>query len=214
MYLNMNKEDGLLHVNPFHGTLDEEGMIQIIRDTVLREGPHKFVYSNIGMSILGYIAGKVEGEGFWDGLTRYIREDLCLEHTFLGNIDLPGYDKKDNECRCWQWNKDDIIAPAGALNAAVRDLLDFADRNIDGSLPYLSLCHEVHGSIDENTDNGLAWRLDRKQTISWHTGSAGAFSCWLGLNRETKTAVAVGINYGLVKAEQIGFSILRNEDKL
>ena len=47
--------------------------------------------------------------------------------------------------------------------------------------------------------------------VSWYTGAAGAFNAFIGLNREKKTAVAVAVNYGLVNAEQIGFSILRND---
>ena len=208
--LKMNREGGLFHSNPFRGKLDDAGMLQIVRDTVLEDKPYKFVYSNIGMSILGYIVGQTSGEGFWDGLTRYIREDLGLEHTFLGNVELIGYDKKDRPCRCWQWEKTDAIAPAGALNAPVEDLLDFAARNLDGSLPYLSLCHEIHGPCEKNANSGLAWRLEADAPISWHTGSAGAFSAWLGLNRETKNTVAVAVNYGLVNAEQIGFSVLKS----
>lgn len=211
-FLRMNKEGGLFHTNPFRGKLDDEGMLRIVRDTVLQDKPYPFVYSNIGMSILGYVVGQVSKEGFWDSLTRYIRQDLGLAHTFLGNADLTGYDRKDQPCRCWQWERTDAIAPAGALNASAEDLLDFAQKNLDGSLPYLALCHEKHGPCEKNADSGLAWRLEKDCPISWHTGSAGAFSAWLGLNRETGTAVAVAVNYGLVNAEQIGFSILKNAD--
>lgn len=209
-FLKMNREGGLFHTNPFRGKLDEAGMLQIIRDTVLRDKPYPFVYSNIGMSILGYIVGQVSGEGFWDGLTRYIREELGLQNTFLGNVELTGYDRRDQPCRCWQWEKTDAIAPAGALNATAGDLLDFAARNLDGSLPYLALCHEIHGPCEKNANSGLAWRLEKDAPISWHTGSAGAFSAWLGLNRETQTAVAVAVNYGLVNVEEIGFSLLKS----
>jgi Beta-lactamase class C and other penicillin binding proteins len=208
-FLKMNREGGLLHTNPFRGKLDDAGMLQIVRDTVLEDGPYPFAYSNIGMSILGHIAGQAAGEGFWNGLTRYIREDLGLHHTFLGNTDLTGYDKKDRPCRCWQWEKTDAIAPAGALNSTAGDLLDFARKNLDGSLPYLAMCHEVHGPCEKNADSGLAWRLEKDCPVSWHTGSAGAFSAWLGLDREKKTAVAVAVNYGLVNAEQIGFCVLK-----
>ena len=209
LFLRMNQEDGLLHVNPFRGKLDDEGMLQIARDTVLKDKAYPFVYSNIGMSILGYIVGQVSGEGFWDSLTRYIREELGLHNTFLGNVDMLGYDKKNRPCRCWQWDKTDAIAPAGALNSTAGDLLDFAVKNLDGSLPYLTLCHEIHGPCDKRTNSGLAWRLEKDSPISWHTGSAGAFSVWLGMNRDTGTAVAVEANYGLVNVEQIGFSILK-----
>lgn len=210
-FLKMNQEGGLFHTNPFRGYPDEEGMLQIIRDTVLEDKPYKFVYSNIGMSILGYIVGQVSGEGFWDSMNRYIREDLGLEHTFLGNVNMTGYDKKNQPCSCWQWEKSDVIAPAGALNASAGDLLRFARINLEGSLPYLSICHEVHGPCEKNADSGLAWRLEKDAPISWHTGAAGAFNAFLGMNRENKTAVAVAVNYGLVNAEQIGFSILKND---
>ena len=183
----------------------------IIRDTVLQDKEYPFVYSNIGMGILGYIVGQVSGEGFWDSLNRYIREELHLENTFLGNVDLPGYDRKEHPCRCWQWEKEDIVAPAGALNSTVTDLLQFAQRNLDGSLPYLEACHEIHGPCEKNADSGLAWRLEKDAPISWHTGAAGAFNAFLGLNRETGSAVAVAVNYGLVNAEQIGFAILKND---
>ena len=209
--LRMNREGGLFHTNPFRGYPTEEGMLQIIRDTVLQDKPYPFVYSNIGMSILGYIVGQVSGEGFWDSLTRYIREDLALENTFLGNVDMTGYDHKDNPCRCWQWEKEDVIAPAGALNSTVEDLLAFAQKNMNGSLPYLAVCHQIHGPWEKNANSGLAWRLEKDAPVSWHTGAAGAFNAFLGLNRETHCAVAVAVNYGLVNAEQIGFSILKND---
>ncbi|MBQ8995951.1 MAG: beta-lactamase family protein [Oscillospiraceae bacterium] len=210
-FIKMNREGGLFHTNPYRGIPTEEGMMDIIRNTVLQDKEYPFVYSNIGMSILGYIVGQVSGEGFWDSLERYIREDLKLKNTFLGNVDMVGYDKKENPCRCWQWEKGDIVAPAGALNSTVEDLIDFAKVNLDGSLPYLSICHEIHGPCEKNANSGLAWRLEKDAPISWHGGAAGAFSAFIGLNRETKCAVAVAVNYGLVNAEQIGFALLKND---
>ena len=209
-FVKMNQEGGLFHTNPFRGYPDEEGMMKILRETHLKDKTYKFAYSNIGMSILGYIVGQVSGKGFWDAMQEYIKEDLKLNNTFLGNVDMKGYDRKENPCSCWQWEKEDVIAPAGALNASIEDLLLFGEMQTDGSRPYLDLCHEIHGEIDEHSYSGLAWRLDKDMPISWHTGSAGAFSAWLGVNRKTGTSVAVGINYGLVNVEEIGFAILRN----
>ena len=209
-FLKMNQEGGLFHTNPFRGYPDEAGMMKILRETKLEDKPYPFVYSNIGMGILGYIVGQVSGKGFWDSMNRYIKEDLKLEHTFLGNVDMPGYDKKDQPCRCWQWEKTDIIAPAGALNSTVSDLLQFGSYQLDGQRPYLDICHEIHGPCEKNANSGLAWRLEKDAPISWHTGAAGAFNAFLGVDREKKTIVAVAVNYGLVNAEQIGFSILKS----
>ncbi len=213
-FIRMNQEGGLFHTNPFRGYPDEELFLKILRDTRIKDRKYKFSYSNIGMSILGYIAGKEAGSDFWTAMSSYIRDDLQLSNTFLGNIDLPGYDRKDQPCRCWQWEKGDIIAPAGALNATAEDLLAFAAKNMDGSLPYTEMCHTVQADCDKDSYSGLAWRLDKTMPISWHGGNAGAFSAFLGFNRETKTAAAVAVNYGLVNAEQIGMAILRNEAEL
>lgn len=210
-FIRMNKEGGLFHTNPFRGYPTYEGMMEILRKTVLKDKEYPFVYSNIGMGILGYIVGQVSGEGFWDSLNRYIKEELKLENTFLGNVEMTGYDKKENPCRCWMWEKEDIIAPAGALNSTVEDLLRFEELNMDGSLPYLEVCHQVHGPCEKNANSGLAWRLEKDLPISWHTGAAGAFNAFIGMNREKKCAVAVAVNYGLVNAEDIGFAILRND---
>ena len=211
--LRMNQPDGLLHKNPFRGFPDEEGMMKILRETKLKDKEYPFVYSNIGMGILGYIVGKVTGEGFWNSLNKYIQGELHLADTYLGSVPMTGYDRKDQPCQCWQWEKDDVIAPAGALNSSVNDLLEFARIHLDGRFDYLKMCHEIHGPCEKNANSGLAWRLEKDQPISWHAGNAGAFSAFLGLNREKKTAVAVAVNYGLVGVEPIGFSILKNDLK-
>ena len=213
-FVRMNQEGGLFHTNPYAGYPDEEKMMEILRTVRLKDEPHKFVYSNIGLGILGYIVGTVSGKGFWDSMTEYIQDDLKLKNTFLGNVGLTGYDKKDQPCRCWQWDKKDIAAPAGALNATMEDLLDFAQMNLDGSRPCLAVCHEVQDTCDKQSDIGLTWRLDKELPLSWHTGAAGAFHCFLGFNRFTGTSIAVGINYGLANAEEIGLTYLRNEQSL
>ena len=53
--------------------------------------------------------------------------------------------------------------------------------------------------------------MEKDAPISWHGGAAGAFSAFLGLDREKKTAVAVAVNYGLSNAEAIGHLIIRND---
>ncbi|MCR5755576.1 MAG: beta-lactamase family protein [Acetatifactor sp.] len=210
-FVHMNDERGLFHRNPFRGRPDEAEMIKIIKETRLKDKEYPFYYSNIGMGILGYILGQVIGECYWDSMNRYIKEDLHLPNTFIGNVELLGYDKKDQPCKCWQWTKEDIVAPAGALCSTVEDLLEYARIHLSGELPYLSTCHEVHGPCEKNANSGLAWRLEKDAPISWHTGAAGAFNAYIGLQRDKNAAVAVAVNYGLVNAEQIGFSILKND---
>ncbi len=206
---NMNKPDGLLHVNPFRGTLDEKVMLKLIRETKLQDKEYKFEYSNLAYGILGYILGIIGGENYWDLMNDYAQNDLGLKDTMIGNVTLTGYDKKENPCSCWKWEKSDVIMSAGALNSTAADMLKYASLQMDESRPYLNLCHQVHGHGEKDFKSGLAWRLT-DDGISWHTGSAGAFSAWLGLCRKNKTAVFIGTNYALLKVEVPGLELLRS----
>ena len=205
----MNKPDGLLHVNPFRGTLDENVMRKLISETKLKDKEYKFEYSNLGYGILGYILGIIGQNNYWDLMNDYAQNDLGLKDTMIGNVTLTGYDKKENPCSCWKWEKSDVIMAAGALNSTAADMLKYASIQMDGSRPYLDLCHQVHGVGEKDFRSGLAWRLT-DDGISWHTGSAGAFSAWLGLSRRNKTAVFIGTNYGLVDVENPGLNLLRS----
>lgn len=210
MMILMNHPGGVFRTNPFHGTIREADMLRILGEKEVKDKVYPFQYSNFGMGVLGYILGKTDGRGYWDAMNAYVREELGLEHTCLGNTDLPGYDKKDKSCPCWPWDKEDIVAPAGALLSSVEDLLKFAQIHMDGTLPYLEICHQKHGEGEKNFDSGLAWRLEKGTDISWHDGAAGAYSAFVGVDRQRKTAVALTVNYGLVDTKSLGFSILNN----
>ena len=207
--VKMNQPDGLLHVNPFRGTLDETVMRKLIAETKLKDKEYKFSYSNLGYGILGQILAVIGGQNYWDLMNDYAQNELGLQNTFIGNVTLTGYDKKENPCACWQWEKSDVIMAAGALNSTAEDMLKYASIQMDGNRPYLDLCHQVHGAGEKNFRSGLAWRLT-EDGISWHTGSAGAFSAWLGLCRRNRTAVFIGTNYGLVDVENPGLELLRS----
>ena len=144
-FANMNKPDGLLHVNPFRGTLDEAAMRKLIAETKLKDKEYKFAYSNLGYGILGYILGVIGENNYWDLMNDYIQNDLGLQETMIGNVDITGYDRKGNPCSTWQWEKSDIIMAAGALNSTAADMLKYAAIQMDDSRPYLDLCHQVQG---------------------------------------------------------------------
>lgn len=210
MVIRMNKPDGIFRTNPYHGTINEADMLRILAEKRLKDQVYKFQYSNFGMGVLGYIVGKISGQGFWDGMNAFVREELGLENTILGNTPMLGYDKKDQPCNCWPWDKADIVAPAGALLSSVEDLLKFARQQMDGSKPYLEVCHQRHADGEKSFESGLAWRLEKGTNISWHDGAAGAYSAFVGLDREKKTAVALAVNYGLVDTKELAFSILND----
>ncbi len=205
----MNTSKGILHVNPFRGHPDQAAMIDILTDTKLKDQDYKFEYSNFAYGVIGYILGLLDHSDYFTVMEAYVRE-LGLTDTSLQNSQMTGYDKKGNPCQPWQWEPTDIIAPAGALLSSMEDLLKFARLNMDGSHPYLSMCHEKLAEGEETFDQGLAWRVKKDSDISYHVGNAGAFSCILAMDRKSHQAVAIGLNYALVDIEEVAFSILED----
>lgn len=206
-FAGMNKPNGLLHVNPFRGTIDEKRMKEILCKKKLEDKEYKFEYSNLAYGTLGYILGKLSNTDYFTVMEEYIQE-LGLKDTSLKNSNFVGYDKKGNPCQPWKWERSDIIAPAGALLSSMEDLLQFAQIHYEGNNPYLMLCHKKYADGEKTFDQGLAWRLKKNSSISYHVGNAGSFSCILAMDLEKKTAVAIGLNYALVDIEELAFQIL------
>ncbi len=206
-FAHMNDEDGLLHVNPFRGTIDEDVMMKLLKKTKLKDQDYKFAYSNFAFGTLGYILGGLEGTDYFGAMENYCKE-LGLSDTSLQNSQMTGYDRKGQPAQPWQWERTDIIAPAGALLSSMEDLLKFAELNMDGSHPYLALCHEKYADGEKTFDQGLAWRLKKDSSISYHVGNAGAFSCILAMDHDKNKAVAIGLNYALVDIEKLAFQLL------
>lgn len=212
MVMKINGPDGLLSNNPYHGVMDEKRMLETLAQKALKNQVYKYNYSNFGMGVLGYILGQVTGQSYWDCMHTYIREELGLPTAHLGHdADIVGYDKKNGACSCWQWSPEDVVAAAGALIAPMEELLDYAGQHLDGSKPYLELCHERRGAGEKGGDIGLAWQIRKGTNISFHGGAAGAYSAVLAMDRDKKTAVAVACNYGLVNVQDIGFSMLEHD---
>ena len=205
----MNRPKGILHINPFRGYPDEAKMMEILKTKKLKDQEYKFSYCNFAYGVLGFILGKTEGSDYFDAMTAYVRE-LGLEDTSLKNSDFPCYDKKGNLCRPWQWERTDIIAPAGALLSSMEDLLKFAQMNLDGSHPYLAMCHQKYAEGEKTFDQGLAWRIKKGTSISYHVGNAGGFSCILAIDFASHTAAAIGLNYAMVEIEEAAFSLLND----
>lgn len=205
---NMNNEDGILHINPFRGYPEEADMLQILSEKKLKEQDYRFSYCNFAYGVLGYIIGNIERCDYFTAMEKYVKS-LGLQDTSLNNSPLIGYDKNGNPCKAWQWERTDIIAPAGAMLSSMEDLLRFAKINMDGDHSYLDICHQKHATGQKGFDQGLAWRLKKKSNISYHVGNAGAFSCILAMDREKKIAVAIGMNYAMVDIEDLAFEILK-----
>ena len=202
--------------NPLN--MDINKMKMLMEKNKLKDADYSWKYSNFGISLIGNALGIVSGKGFWDTMNEFVQNELGLSDTYLGalNNNLHGYDRKNIDCGNWEWNKDNLMSPAGALSSTADDLLKYAKMNIDEEKPYLSLCHKKHGNGNKKYDMGLGWWLLKKNNhVILHGGGTGCFSSFLGIDKEKKVASVVLANYrlGMNDDEKIGISILESLQK-
>ncbi|WP_427107927.1 serine hydrolase domain-containing protein [Lysinibacillus xylanilyticus] len=202
--------------NPLN--MDFNKMKRLIESNKLKEKDYSWKYSNFGISLIGYGLGIVSGKDYWDTMNDFLHNELGLSDTYLGtsNNNLHGYDRKNNDCGNWDWNKENLISPAGAISSTAEDLLKYAKINIYEDQPYLCLCHKKHGSGTKKFDMGLGWFLLKKNSnVILHGGGTGCFSSFLGIDKEKKVAAVVLANYQLGRNddENIGMSLLEGLQK-
>ncbi|MGB3785896.1 serine hydrolase domain-containing protein [Priestia megaterium] len=202
--------------NPLH--MDFNKMKMLIERTKLKEVDYSWKYSNFGISLIGYVLGTVSGKEYWDTMNDFLHNELGLKDTCLGTShnNLQGYDRKNNGCGNWQWDKENFISPAGAVSLTAEDLLKYAKINMYEDKPYLSFCHKKHGNGTKKFDMGLGWLLLKKNNnVVLHGGGTGCFSSFLGIDKENKVASVVLANYRLGKNndEHIGMSLLESLQK-
>lgn len=208
----MNKKDGFLHTNPYHGTLNEAKMLEILRDETVPAKEHKFAYNNFAFGVLGYILGQKTNQTAYEAIDDFAKNELNLTETNSGiAVEMLGFDRKQQPVKSWEWDKNDIISAAGSLVSTAGDLLRFGHAHLVNSPSYLSLCHNKYTNGNKEWDMGLGWRIDKNQkNIHWHDGNAGGFSCILILDMESNLAITVLTNYGLLHLDELGRSLLKD----
>ena len=182
--------------NPLN--MDYDKMLELIIKSKVENKNYKPKYSNYGIALLGYILGSVSGNGYWDTMNNFIKNELELKNTYLGTINgknLMGFNNRNEVRGNWEWNDNNLFAPSGALSSTVEDLLAYAKAFIFEEKPYFSLCSKEHVFISKNAGMGLAWNLDKKHNIISHTGGTGFFFTCLVINLNRKTAFAYLSNY-------------------
>ncbi|MGG0731549.1 serine hydrolase domain-containing protein [Bacillus paramycoides] len=202
--------------NPLNMYFDK--MKTLIEKNKVREMEYSCKYSNFGISLIGYGLGIVSGKGYWDTMNDFLHDELGLFDTVLGtsNHNLHGYNRKNNDCGNWKWNKENLISPAGAISSTADDLLKYAKINMYEEKPYVSLCHKKHGTGTKKYDMGLGWMLAKENNnVILHGGGTGCFSSFLGIDKEKKVASVVLANYQLGgnADENIGISLLESLQK-
>ncbi|MDD4844532.1 MAG: serine hydrolase [Anaerotignum sp.] len=169
--------------------INRADMLKMIKDHALKDEAYGWAYSNFGIAALGTILGEVYNTTYKELAEDFIKNDLGLKQTRLGN-------GTGNLSNYWSWNDDDTYFAAGGYVSTVTDLLDYAKLHLEASPDYLALSHKTYETFEnEGFSMGLGWIIDPETNYIWHNGGTSSYQSFLGFDKEHNTAVVVLSNY-------------------
>tara|TARA_Y100000034_G_scaffold264_1_gene371 strand:- start:2164 stop:3918 length:1755 start_codon:yes stop_codon:yes gene_type:complete len=189
-----------------------------------------FAYSNVAMSLLGYMVEKVSGEDFVQYIEGQIFEPIGMNHSSFG---MPPhieklYSKSYREGKEYE-DPDIREVPAGKMVSNVLDLSDFismvfAEGTADGNqiirpetLDEMLTVQNADVELDLDIEWGLGWSLTRGAGLGYagkvasHMGSTVVFHSLLITLPEQKLGIVVLTNSerGRTVADQVAPKILK-----
>ena len=182
------------NANPY--AMSVETMLQLTRDTPLRTPGH-FVYSNLGMSLLGHAEARAAGATDWPTLARQrLLVPLGMTNTIFvtaaGQIPAgTAAPHKDNGWRAPHWYGAAFTPAGSSTYTTADDMMKYARAVMERRAPGLAALDPVadadHGRV------GLAWMTieGSGRTLTWHNGNSGGYRSMLALDRSTGQAVLV-----------------------
>ncbi|MEV4776520.1 serine hydrolase domain-containing protein [Microbacterium sp. LWH12-1.2] len=184
--------DTVTNRNPYRGTVDElleqAGRQQLV-------APGHFLYSNLGMSLLGQALAQRAGLSYPELVQERIFDPLQMTHSriVLDGADQPdlttGYSATGIPQEAWSIGP---FAPAGGIRSTIGDMASYVQALLDGTAPGASaMDRHLDG---EDGAEGYAWLIldqDDGSTLTLHNGQTGGFASFLVLDRESGKGAVV-----------------------
>ena len=189
--------------------------------TLRRDIGEKYLYSNIGMGLLGHILGLKAGMGYERLIIQRICDVLGMKSTVIMLTPQMKARRAKGHNPAGEVPPWDIrtLAGAGALRSTAHDMLTFLAANIgikhSKLSPAMDMTHEARAYIDETMKIGLGWHIrdNGKTQIIWHNGGTGGYRSFCGFIKDKKNGVVVLSNMN-ISADDIGFHMLDNSYEL
>ncbi len=159
-------------------------------------------YSNLGVSVLGYLVAQKAGKPYQQLLRERIAEPLRMTDCTVSlssdqtkRLATP-HNKVGSAASPWTFAD---LPGAGGIHATMRDMMRFAKAHLNpptGTLgEAIELAWKQHSKADASAPAmGLGWMIARDGQTRWHNGQTGGFHAALFINRELKCAVVVLCN--------------------
>lgn len=173
--------------NPYGDSLSE--LLDQTRN--VRVGAPQPRYSNLGFQLLGHAVASGAGSSY-EGLLREVLGsgfDTPSRADALGAADLTGSSRFGRPQAAWVG---EAVGPAGGIRATITTMRGFLRSVLDGTARGLSALEPV-SDFTPRVGIGAGWiTLEHAgRRITWHNGSTGGFSSWIGVDRDARTGVVV-----------------------
>ena len=187
-FMRSSKVSKRIDGDPMLVGLNEDDLIQDINLMKLKHKPgEKFMYSNMGFAILGYICERASGMSYEALLQKYVANPFQLNNmtTTLSEQQLPNlvrpYRKDDRNVKseAWQMGK---LTPGGGIYTTIEDLLMIMTNQMNAYNDEQSSFHplvltQYTGTVKDETAYGFGlFKLQFRQFTAYgHDGDLDGF---------------------------------------
>ncbi len=176
-------------------------MYEFLRTQTLKLGPdHKFLYSNLGMGLLGHALSLRYGKSYEQMIADLVTRPFGMTDTSITLSPdqkkrlAPGHDATGKLVSNWDL---DALAGAGALRSSAADMLRYVECHLnppENMKSAVELAHIPRADISDGVKIALAWIIKPDGKIYWHNGGTGGYTTYASFHTERKSGVIVLVN--------------------
>lgn len=191
-------------------------LYEFISKQTLRLKPDAgFLYSNLGMGLLGQALSNRYGKSWEQMITELVTTPLGMTGTRVTFTDdmrtrlAPGHLADGKPAANWDL---DALVGAGGLRSDVTDMLRYVRAQMEPPAKLkaaIELAHVERHKIGGGQGIALAWLIKPDGKTYWHNGGTGGYTAYNSFNAERKTGVVVLVNGAGEIMNQIGDKLER-----
>lgn len=213
---NMQPKDSL---NPY-ADYDKSSLFEFLSTYTPDALEKKYSYSNLGMGLLGFIAGNAIDMDYASALAKYVLQPLGMDGTTatienLGTENIAQGFSDGANMPHWTFQ---AVAGAGAMLSSGRDLLRFVEVACTEDREGLAKAIHATQMFETEGSTGLAWSItqaaDGTRVFS-HGGGTGGFASFLAVSPMTRQGwviLAASTAYGQVS--DLGMTLIGHAKKV
>ncbi len=206
--------------NPYKN-YNKQLLFDYLQTCTLKSQPgEKYLYSNLGVGLLGIILEKISGKPFEQMVSEIITQPLGMKTTvqhlypMLASRFVTVYDEDGKETPAWDF---DAMAAIGSLKSTMNDLVLYtaANMNTKATSPVYKAINLTHQITFKNDDIkiGLGWHIItvNHKEYYFHNGGTGGSSSYIAFDAAKNFAVII-LSNSVESTDDIGTTLLEKLD--